>query len=157
MPEGSHDTRESIISGILSEELPDGGFCFLGDEADADITAMALTALAPYYNDETRYNVTVSGEVRSVAVHEAVDRAVALLSEMQCETGDFMSFGAFGERNCESTCQVAIALCTLGIDPFSDPRFVKTEIPYGTASYAIAAMTAASFIQQRLRHPSIAW
>ena len=125
VPEGSHDTRESIISGILSEELPDGGFCFLGDEADADITAMALTALAPYYNDETRYNVTVSGEVRSVAVHEAVDRAVALLSEMQCETGDFMSFGAFGERNCESTCQVAIALCTLGIDPFSDPRFVK--------------------------------
>ena len=125
VPEGSHDTRESIISGILSEELPNGGFCFLGDEADADITAMALTALAPYYNDETRYNVTVSGEVRSVAVHEAVDRAVALLSEMQCETGDFMSFGAFGERNCESTCQVAIALCALGINPFSDPRFVK--------------------------------
>ena len=125
VPEGSHDTRESIISGILSEELPDGGFCFLGDKADADITAMALTALAPYYNDETRYNVTVSGEVRSVAVHEAVDRAVALLSEMQCETGDFMSFGAFGERNCESTCQVAIALCALGINPFSDPRFVK--------------------------------
>ena len=125
VPEGSHDTRESIISGILSEELPDGGFCFFGDEADADITAMALTALAPYYNDETRYNVTVSGEVRSVAVHEAVDRAVALLSEMQCETGDFMSFGAFGERNCESTCQVAIALCALGINPFSDPRFVK--------------------------------
>ena len=125
VPEGSHDTRESIISGILSEELPDGGFCFLGDEADADITAMALTALAPYYNDETRYNVTVSGEVCSVAVHEAVDRAIVLLSEMQCETGDFMSFGAFGERNCESTCQVAIALCALGINPFSDPRFVK--------------------------------
>lgn len=125
VPEGACDTRVSIISGILSEELPGGGFCFSGKEADADITAMALTALAPYYNDETRYDVTVSGEVRSVAVHEAVDRAVALLSEMQCETGDFMSFGAFGERNCESTCQVAIALCALGIDPFSDPRFVK--------------------------------
>ena len=32
---------------------------------------------------------------------------------------------SYGEENCESAAQVVIALCTLGIDPESDTRFIK--------------------------------
>lgn len=124
VPADACDTREDIIIGILSEQLPCGGFALWGTETDVDITAMVLTALAPYYNDETMYSYTdkASDQARTSTVREAVDLAVAQLSALQYESGDF---AALGIRNLESTCQVATALCSLGINPFSDARFIK--------------------------------
>ena len=43
-------TREKLIAHILQNQLEDGGWTLSGTESDADMTAMAIQALAPYYN-----------------------------------------------------------------------------------------------------------
>lgn len=55
-------------------------------------------------------------------VRQVVDESIALLSTLQLDTGDFSSWGT---QNAESTCQVTVALCALGIDPLTDSRFIK--------------------------------
>ena len=107
-PEDAYDTRNGIIEQIISAQCSDGGFSLDNGASNADITAMALQALAPYSEDGT--------------VHASVERALIFLADMQKDDGDFY---AFGECNAETTAQVIIALCTLGIDPDSDERFVK--------------------------------
>lgn len=72
------------------------------------MTAMALTALAPYRE---------RGEVA-----EAIEGALQCLSEMQLENGCFASWGS---ENSESCAQVIVALTALGIDPQKDARFLK--------------------------------
>lgn len=108
VPAESGDTRESMISAVLGSQLGDGGFSLDGKKSDIDITAMALQALSPYRENET--------------VTAAAERAVLYLSEEQTPSGDFISWG---KRSLESTAQVAVALCTLGIDPETDSRFIK--------------------------------
>lgn len=117
--------REEIIASLLSLRRSDGGFAFSGEHSDPDITAMAITALAPYYDSEKAYKVTFSGKETVTTVREAVDGALLRLSGMQLETGDFRSYGL---RNSGSVCQVIVALCSLGIDPFSDVRFIKNGV-----------------------------
>ena len=101
-PEGARYTRETIIEAIVSAQGEDGGFSLTGDALDADITAMALQALAPYADGQA----------------EVIDRALAALSA----DGGFASWGA---ENAESAAQVVMALCALGIDPAADERFCK--------------------------------
>ena len=96
-PEGARYTRETIIEAIISAQGEDGGFSLTGDALDADITAMALQALAPYADGQA----------------EVIDRALAALSAAQCADGGFASWGA---ENAESTAQVVMALCALGIE-----------------------------------------
>ena len=108
VPEESGDTRESMIFEVLGSQLDDGGFSLDGKKSDIDVTAMALQALSPYREDET--------------VAATAERAVRYLSEEQTPCGDFISWG---QRSLESTAQVAVALCTLGIDPETDSRFIK--------------------------------
>ncbi|MCM1276213.1 MAG: hypothetical protein NC299_12770, partial [Lachnospiraceae bacterium] len=64
-------TREELVGAILNAQLPDGGWNLSGTSADPDVTAMALTALAPYYAEE----------------RAAVDAALARLSELQLDSG----------------------------------------------------------------------
>ena len=104
-------TAEEVIQKILSLQLSDGGWAVTGTKSDADVTAMTLQALAPYYKD--RADVT-----------QAVDTALQMLSEMQLESGAYRSYGV---QNPESTAQVVTALSALGIDPFSDARFIKGD------------------------------
>lgn len=118
IPDGAFYSREDIITEIISKELADGGFTLTGDVADPDITAMAIQALAPYYNDEKTYEING----KTVSVREVIDRATEKLSAMQTGDGDFLSWGT---KNVESTDQVIVALCSLGIDPLSDSRFIK--------------------------------
>jgi len=124
VPEGAHDTRDSIIIEILRQQLGDGGFALSGTSADPDITAMALQAFAPYRNDEKTYTYTLkkTGEEVTKTVHEVIEEALQCLSELQLPTGDFSSWGT---ENVESTDQVTVALCSLGIDPLTDARFIK--------------------------------
>ncbi len=123
VPAGSNYTRDGIISELLSLRCPDGGFAFSGERSDPDMTAMAITALAPYYGSEKTYEYELaSGEKRAESVRAAVDGALGRLSEMQLETGDFRSYGL---RNSGSVCQAIVALCSLGINPFEDVRFIK--------------------------------
>ncbi|MBN2131568.1 MAG: S-layer homology domain-containing protein [Sedimentisphaerales bacterium] len=102
-------TRDSLIAFILDAELADGGWTLSGADHDPDVTAMAIQALAPYCGNRPD-------------VEAAVERAIAVLSETQLADGRFESWGATGS---ESISQVIIALCTLGIDPLQDLRFVK--------------------------------
>lgn len=124
VPENAYYTREDIIIEILRQQLEDGGFALSGKAADPDITAMAVQALAPYYNSEKIYSYTPKNGEKSISrsVYQVVDEAVACLSELQLDTGDYKSWGT---QNVESTDQVAVALCCLGIDPLSDERFIK--------------------------------
>lgn len=123
VPDGAYYTRDGIIAELLSLRCPDGGFAFSGEHSDPDITAMAITALAPYYGSEKTYEYELaSGEKKAESVREAIDGALERLSEMQLETGDFRSYGL---RNSGSVCQVIVALCSLGINPFEDGRFIK--------------------------------
>ncbi|MGN1456738.1 MAG: DUF4430 domain-containing protein [Acutalibacteraceae bacterium] len=102
-------TCEKLINSIISSQLSDGGWTFYGDVSDADMTAMALQALAPYYNSD-------------INVKSSVDKALNFLSSNQQDNGSFMSYGS---QDCESNAQVITALTSLGIDISSDTRFIK--------------------------------
>ena len=124
IPNGAYYSRDDIITEILRLQLEDKGFALTGKRADPDVTAIVLQALAPYYNSEKVYTYQPKdgeGEV-SQTVRQAVDDALALLSALQKDTGDFSSWGI---RNVESTVQVMVALCSLGLDPLTDERFIK--------------------------------
>ena len=101
-------TRQMYVEEILAKELPGGGWSLGAQEsADADVTAMALQALAPYQGQN--------------AVKAAVERGLVCLSDLQESDGGYVSGSA---ANAESAAQVVIALCTLGVD-LNDTRFVK--------------------------------
>ena len=102
-------TREALIDAILAAQLSDGGWNVNGNGSDADMTAMAIQALAPYYNSNAK-------------VKSAVDDALKRLSKMQEGNGGYTSWGT---ANAESVAQVIVALTSLGIDPASDGRFIK--------------------------------
>lgn len=110
LPEGStwtQTTRENLIQAILDSELPGGGWDLGHSSADADMTGMALQALAPYCGRSD--------------VAAAVDRGLTVLSEIQNSDGGFSSWGT---NNAESIVQVITALSALNI-PLDDARFVK--------------------------------
>lgn len=124
IPDGAFYSRDEILLEILRRQLPDGGFALSGSTADPDMTAMALQALAPYYNSEKSYVYVqkAHGETVTKTVRQVADEAIDCLSALQLDTGDFTSWGT---ENVESTDQVTVALCSLGIDPLTDPRFIK--------------------------------
>ena len=105
-------TREKLIQAILDAQLPGGGWTLSGNDADPDMTAMAIQSLAPYY----KTNETVKA---------AVDKALEALSTLQRNDG---GFGSWGTVNSESCAQVIVALTALGIDPTADSRFVKNDL-----------------------------
>ena len=96
------------VTDILSARLSGGGWALSGAKFDIDVTAMAVTMLSRHRDDPE--------------VSAAVDEAIALLSEAQQDTGDYISWGV---RNSESGCQVILALTACGIDIFTDERFIK--------------------------------
>lgn len=124
VPDGAFYKRDDIIVEILRQQLPDGGFALSGNQSDPDISAMALQALAPYYNNETAYTYTLAKKKTEATktVRQVVDEAILTLSKLQLDSGDFHSWGT---ANVESTAQVLVALCSLGINPQADSRFIK--------------------------------
>lgn len=123
--------REALIASILAKQFEDGGWAVTPEGstpatiADVDMTAMAIQALAPYYN--TRKDVK-----------DAVDKALICLSGKQLEDGRFQSWGT---TNSESAAQVVVALSALGIDADKDTRFVKSgnSALDGLLSFAVEA------------------
>ncbi|RKP58084.1 DUF4430 domain-containing protein [Cohnella endophytica] len=104
-------TRDLLIDFILKREVQGGGWA-LGEKpvaSDPDITGMAIQSLAPYY-------------ASNKDVRDAVDRALAWLSKAQTADGGYASYNSV---NSESIAQVIVAITSLGIDPNTDPRFVK--------------------------------
>lgn len=99
----------AVKQKLLSLQLSDGGWAVTGSNGDVDVTAMAIQALAPYYESDS-------------SVEAAVDNALSLLSDRQKDSGDYASYGV---NNPESTAQVLVALSSLGIDAENDERFIK--------------------------------
>ncbi len=83
------DARQQYVQYILEKELPNGGWALSGNQADLDVTAMAIQALAPYSEDES--------------VQKAIERGMNSLS-----TGKIVY--------CESAAQLLVAMTTLGMD-----------------------------------------
>ena len=129
LPEGATATRERYVQELLNKELTDGGWAFFGSKADVDMTAMVIQALAPYY--------------KQAEVKEAVDRGLTVLSGLQQADGGYESWGTACS---ESPAQVLLALCSLGIDPAKDSRFVKEDGAWlGSAIFSYLAEDAIAF------------
>jgi len=124
VPDGAFNTRDDIIVEIIRQQLKDGGFALTGANSDVDISAMALQALAPYYGENKPYTYTqkAKGSEVTKTVKQIVDETIIRLSSVQTKDGDFFSWGT---ENVESTVQTVVALCSLGIDPQADERFIK--------------------------------
>lgn len=102
-------TRGALIRWLLDQRGEGGGWSLVAGKSEVDITAIVLTALAPY---------------RDMAdVKAAIDGALTWLSSVQTATGGFGGNGM--PETSENAVQVIIALTALGIDPANDERFVK--------------------------------
>lgn len=103
-------TRELLVDTLLERELEGGGFTvgMAASGPEADITAMAIQALAPYRD---------RADVAAV-----IERGLTVLSKKQGSDGCYSDYGT---KSCESIAQVMIALMALDLDPTADPRFVK--------------------------------
>ena len=106
--EEATNSREKMIEYILSKKVPRGGWAMGGNVADFDMTAMAIQALAPYYESDD-------------AVKTAINDALLMLSQRQSATGGYVSWGA---STAEACAQIICALSSIGVD-IEDERFVK--------------------------------
>lgn len=112
VPKGAKWTRENLITELISYQKRDGSWSLSTSTTGAtsfDITAMAITALAPYREQS--------------AVKSAIDKAVNFLSDAQGPTGGFDE-PFVGGISSESTSQVIIGLTANQIDPRSE-KFTK--------------------------------
>ena len=108
-------TRESYINSIIKSQLSDGGWDWADKQADPDMTAMAIQALAPYYDSNENAKV-------------AIDKALQTLSNLQQPNGGFLTEDANFEESSESSSMVILALTALEIDPAADARFIKNSL-----------------------------
>lgn len=98
-----------LVQAILTQQNADGSWSSSADTkpvGDVDMTAMALQALAPYYN-----------EGDDTTVNAAVDKALQWLSA---------KYKGKGYTSAESCAQVVVALSALQLNANSDSSFVKT-------------------------------
>lgn len=124
VPQDAFYSRDDMVLNLLKLQHDDGWWSMLPlvlNSYDVDVTGMAIQALVPYYNSEKQYDL-LGNQTKMVTVRQAVDKAVAWLSTVQNQDGSFTSWGA---PNVESCVQVAVALCSLGVDIFTDTRFIK--------------------------------
>ncbi len=108
-PANAVNTEETLFAALEERQLANGGWAAAGEAADADLTAMALIALAPM-------------AAKNGAAKAAADRAIECLASLQNAEGGYEN-GGFA--NCESCAVVVAALCENGVDPEKDPRFTK--------------------------------
>lgn len=98
-----------LVQAILTQQNADGSWSASAETkpaSDVDMTAMALQALAPYYN-----------EGGDTTVNTAVDKALQWLSD---------KYKGKGYTSAESCAQVVVALSALQLNANSDSSFVKT-------------------------------
>lgn len=106
----TENIRDRCLAYILNRQLPDGGWSYAEEatDADPDMTAMTLQALANYRAKD--------------GISAAVARGLERLSTLQNDDGGYSSYDTV---NSESTAQVIVACTALGVDPHTDSRFVK--------------------------------
>lgn len=115
VPENAKWNRDKLIKELLKTQKTDGSWSLEATtkgSTSIDITAMALTALAPYNNQ--------------LEVRQAIDKAVQYLSNAQGSSGGFQE-SFVGGISSEATAQVIIGLTANGIDPRSQ-AFTKNNM-----------------------------
>ncbi len=113
-------TREKLIAAIVESQGTDGGWGWsVGASEDVDMTAMAVQALAPYYNNTAKN--AVDEALNWLAAHQNAD---ATFSYEYSYIFDGKTYKG-STTSSESCAQVIVALCALGIDPTKDSRFIK--------------------------------
>lgn len=122
LSEKDNTTREALLAYLLQEQTADGGWTLSGETADVDLTAMALTAMAPYVCGDEELCSEVSEKTLS-EVQAAAEKAVSCLAAKKLPGGGFESWGS---ENAESCAQVITALSALGVDTEEDERFQGT-------------------------------
>ena len=105
-------TKDILVQNLLSKKLDytvefadKTGWALSGKSVDPDITAMAISALATYYN--------TNKDVKAV-----VDKAVLTLSAMQNESGYILNNnGTAVEVTSETISSLILALTSIGVNP----------------------------------------
>ena len=105
-PEDAKISEEALVRSLCANQLSDGGFSYGGSKADADMTAIAITALSPYAS-------------KDATVQNVVNKALNALKAIQLGDGGFggSGIGVEAGTNTNSTAMAVIALCAAGIDP----------------------------------------
>lgn len=121
-----------MLGYILARTKNKGGWSLAtGNETepDVDITAMCITALAPYYKDKNKFEAIkkkygvyweTSKTGRTDYTYEnlcyEVERGILSLKNKERATGSFSAFGS-SNGNSESTAWTIVALTALGLNP----------------------------------------
>ncbi|PAD70972.1 hypothetical protein CHH83_00600 [Bacillus sp. 7586-K] len=110
IPSNAKWTREALVKYLLNEQLESGGWSLAPNSKESiDITAMILTALAPYQDQEN--------------VKSAINKAVEWIANEQDNDGGFSDEYNGGDAS-ETTAQVIIGLTAVGVDPAGE-QFTK--------------------------------
>ncbi|NRF96245.1 S-layer homology domain-containing protein [Paenibacillus frigoriresistens] len=107
IPSDAKWPAEKLLQWILDAQNAEGSWPLSkGETGNPDLTAAALSALAPYKEQ--------------ALVKTAIDKAVRWLGSVQSEDG---GFALDGVENAESTAQVIWGLSISGTDPVNSPYF----------------------------------
>lgn len=124
--QGNYNTatqETELVASILASQAEDGSWTEWGDSIQT--TSNIIAGLAFYYNtDET--------------VKAAVDKAIAYLASAQKMDGTFDAYGYGADAN--TAAMVVIALSSVGINPETDTRFIKSNVSAldGLLSFALS-------------------
>lgn len=112
-PADANSTREKLLETILNHKYGSDGFA-------VDMVAMLMQSLYPYQNDPVygkRVKEKLENGLDLFQGHKTANKVEPM--------GEDFIFNSWGVPNSESTAHVIIALCNMGIDPFSDYRFSR--------------------------------
>ncbi len=147
--------REDIMAKIVDSQLPDGTYTSTDSTSPYYLSALSILALAKDYNNERRkyeireqtielkkeldkkrkeegIKVTFEEFEKEYGIEDeptlyhyvdmCIDKSLSVLSKKQSDDG---SYKAYSKSNIKTTSAVITALCTLGINPDEDARFIK--------------------------------
>ena len=125
----NRDRNERLLNRMLDEQRADGSWS--DGESTIDLTAGMITALTLYAEENDR-------------AAQAVEKGIAYLSAIQTENGTFgpEKGDTWDSSNAMCCAEVMTALCAAGVNPHTDPRFIKNgnSLLDGLLSYELPDM-----------------
>ncbi len=149
--------REDIMTKIIDTQLPDGTYASTDSTSPYYLSALSMLALAQDFENEQRkaeireqiieekkeldrkrkeegIKVTFEEFEKEYGIEDeptlyhfvdsCIEKSMSALSEKQSEDG---SYQIYPKSNIKTTSAVITALCTLGINPLKNERFIKRD------------------------------